>query len=598
MTTNEKDLVDLLSLEERRELVATITSIMDSMKGRLESTLESKTRRNSAPPVAKNPNLAEPSEPNSTNEDTALRTNQTDQAQEADEFEKELGVKLKRIKPTALRDFNNWQSKLFSRVMEAVYKPDSSTENASSKPRPSGSNMQNDDLKHWLPRKDSQLASKIPQQTSALVIHALLLLSLSLETYDTRSRILLLQLCDSLNIPISVFLQQEGATAHALIVSANAQKQTTLPTSNQLTADPYVQKRIHENENTRKWKIGLASVAGAVLVGVTGGLAAPLVAAGLGTLLGGIGLGGTVAASYLGAMAASAPLVGGLFGAYGGKMSGEMMKRYADEVEDFAFLPLRPKLESKLRVTICISGWLTKEDQVKAPWTIFNDFSNVYALRWEMQALLDLGSAMDTFVRQYAIGYIKKEIISRTVLASLWSALWPIGLLKFARIVDNPFNVAKVRAEKAGLVLADALIHRAQGKRPVSLVGYSLGARLIYSCLLSLAERDAFGLVENVVLMGAPVPSNTESWALMRAVVSGRLVNAYAGDDWILGFLYRTSAIQLGVAGLQEVEGVEGVENLNVGDIVDGHMDYARKVEQILGRVLDADLVQNIPKSH
>jgi pimeloyl-ACP methyl ester carboxylesterase len=211
-----------------------------------------------------------------------------------------------------------------------------------------------------------------------------------------------------------------------------------------------------------------------------------------------------------------------------------------------------------------------------------------------MQALLDLGSALDTFVRQQAIGYIKSEIIKRTVLASLWAALWPIGLLKFAQVVDNPFNVAKARAEKAGLVLADAIIQRAQGKRPVTLVGYSLGARLIYSCIMSLAERKAFGLIDSVVLMGAPVPSNTESWALMRGVVSGRLVNVYSADDWVLGFLYRTSAIQLGIAGLQEVEGVEGVENFNVGDIIDGHMKYAVSVEQILARILDADLAKDI----
>jgi Protein of unknown function (DUF726) len=63
-----------------------------------------------------------------------------------------------------------------------------------------------------------------------------------------------------------------------------------------------------------------------------GGLAAPLVAAGLGSLLGGIGLGGTVAAGYLGGMAASAPLVGSLFGAYGGRLTGEMMNRYSKEV--------------------------------------------------------------------------------------------------------------------------------------------------------------------------------------------------------------------------------------------------------------------------
>ncbi len=41
----------------------------------------------------------------------------------------------------------------------------------------------------------------------------------------------------------------------------------------------------------RKWKIGAAGVAGAALIGITGGLAAPLLAAGIGTVLGGIGLG-------------------------------------------------------------------------------------------------------------------------------------------------------------------------------------------------------------------------------------------------------------------------------------------------------------------
>jgi pimeloyl-ACP methyl ester carboxylesterase len=208
----------------------------------------------------------------------------------------------------------------------------------------------------------------------------------------------------------------------------------------------------------------------------------------------------------------------------------------------------------------------------------------------EMQALLDLGDAIETMVKNYAIKYIKAEIIKRTVLASLWSALWPLGLLKIAQVVDNPFSIAKARADKAGLVLADAIAQRAQGKRPISLVGYSLGARVIYACLLSLAERKVFGMIENVVLMGAPTPSNAESWGLIRGVVSGRVVNAYAEDDWVLGFLYRTSAIQLGVAGLQKIEGVEGVENVDVSDIVDGHLKYAERATEIVGRVLDADV--------
>lgn len=203
---------------------------------------------------------------------------------------------------------------------------------------------------------------------------------------------------------------------------------------------------------------------------------------------------------------------------------------------------------------------------------------------------MDLGSALDTFVRQYAVGYIKSEIIKRTVLASLWSALWPLGLLKIAKVVDNPFNIAMTRSDKAGLVLADVIINRAQGNRPVTLVGYSLGARVIYNCLMSLAERKAFGLVDTAVLMGAPVPSATESWAMMKSVVGGRLINIYSSDDWVLGFLYRTSAIQLGVAGLQAVEGVVGVENFDVSGIVDGHIKYAQSVQQILAPILDADV--------
>lgn len=194
-------------------------------------------------------------------------------------------------------------------------------------------------------------------------------------------------------------------------------------------------------------------------------------------------------------------------------------------------------------------------------------------------------------LKGYAVGYIKKEIIKRTVLASLWSALWPIGLLKYARLIDNPFNVAKNRADKAGELLADALIHRAQGKRPVTLIGFSLGSRLIYSCLLSLAERQAYGIVETVILMGSPVPTTLSCWAAIRTVVADRVVNLFSENDWILAFLYRTSAFQFGVAGLQAIKGVNGVENLNVSDIIDGHTDYATSVSVILDRVKDARIV-------
>ncbi|KAK8160671.1 hypothetical protein BKA80DRAFT_275673 [Phyllosticta citrichinensis] len=158
-------------------------------------------------------------------------------------------------------------------------------------------------------------------------------------------------------------------------------------------------------------------------------------------------------------------------------------------------------------------------------------------------------------------------------------------LLRVAKIVDNPFSVARSRSDKAGAVLADALINKAQGERPVTLIGYSLGARVIFAALQSLAKRKAFGLVESVVMMGSPTPSDAAAWRKIRAVVAGRVVNVYSESDHILGFLYRTSSIQLGVAGLQPVKGVQGIENVDVSPLVDGHTKYRFLTGAILRQI-------------
>ena len=41
--------------------------------------------------------------------------------------------------------------------------------------------------------------------------------------------------------------------------------------------------------------------------------------------------------------------------------------------------------------------------------------------------------------------------------------------------------------------------------------------------------------------MGAPVSTRPERWAMARAAVAGRLVNAYSRRDWVLGLIYRGS---------------------------------------------------------
>ena len=548
--------------------------------------------------------------------------------------QKELNApKMKELKEDALRFIDQWRTNVIERIGSIVNSKEEATSQLHSAPAKTPTKQAPTDKKIDPVSPDSQAAdtafkeifppidttlSSLEEPTRILILHSTLLLLLSLEHYIAPSRVLLLYLTSSLHLPLSILTSDEEKIAKGLLEAAK-----------HMSGDEETQKKAEENKNSRKWKVGLASVAGAALIGVTGGLAAPLVAAGVGSVMGGLGLGATAAAGYLGTVAGSTVIVGGLFGAYGGKMTGQMMDNYAKEVSDFAFLPIKddphplsskpttedspskgkkeikdPASDSskplssssqnaisdpssrRLRVTIGISGWLTSSHDVTHPWRVLSpSHAEPFALRYELEALMNLGNSISAMVSSAAWGYAKSEMIKHTIFAELTAALWPLAVLKIGRVVDNPFSIAKTRSDKAGELLADALINKAQGERPVTLVGYSLGARVIYSCLMSLARRKAFGLVESAVLIGSPCPSTTADWRVMRSVVASRLVNVYSENDYVLGFLYRTSSIQYGVAGLQHISGLPGVENVDVSETVNGHLRYRYLVGAILQKI-------------
>ncbi|KAK8075168.1 hypothetical protein PG997_009831 [Apiospora hydei] len=425
----------------------------------------------------------------------------------------------------------------------------------------------------------------IPLDDRKEALSSVLLLLLAIGNYSAYSRALACYLSSAMEIPPIFLDSEEIAIATTMVESVQK--------ADAMSAEAEAQKRREANQSSRFWKVGLASVAGAAVIGITGGLAAPVVAGAIGGLMGGVGLGGL--ASFLGIFWMNGALVGTIFGAFGAGMTGQKVDQYAKEVEDFRFLPLKAEWGDKwkkdspddrrLRVTIGVNGWLKEAADVTKPWRALGDESEVFALRYEMDSLLSLGSELTELVSSYAWGAIKTEILKRTVLVSLWSALWPAYLVGMATNIDNPFSLARNRSEKAGKVLADALINKVQGERPVTLVGYSLGARVIYSCLRSLAEKKAFGLVDSVVLVAAPVPSNPGHWQMMRTVVSGKLFNVYSENDYILAFLYRATSAQLGIAGLQAIsDEVEGVENLDLSAEVTGHLRYPDLMPKILTR--------------
>lgn len=596
---HEHDLGTMLETEERVDLTLLVANITEVMQKQINDTFDASITTGEAPNKAlevgdKNPNTDDSQSDEESEEEAKARNLR-------EKRERELSApKMLELKRDTLKFFQEWQENVILRIGSVVNNPKEVTEDQ--KKRASARSTPDTESKTKVVKQttnvveaDAALIELYPPTSTGLyslqeekrvmLLHAMLLLLLSLEHYTAHSRILLLHIASSLHLPLHTLAETEVKVAQGLLEAAK-----------KMSGNEETQKRSEENKVARRWKVGLAGVAGAAIVGVTGGLAAPLVAGALGTVMGGLGLGATTAAGLLGALAESGVIVGSLFGAYGASMTGKMMDSYAREVSDFAFLPLRGSPHQKsvkemaakdrrLRVTIGVSGWLTQKEDVITPWRVLGHQSEVFALRYELEALSKLGTSLESVVKSAAWTLAKKEILARTIFASLMTALWPLGLLKISKLVDNPFSVAKNRADKAGLVLADALINKAQGERPVTLIGYSLGARLIYSCLTSLAERRAFGLVESAVLIGAPAPSDAAAWRAMRSVVSGRLVNVYSENDYILAFLYRTSSIQFGVAGLQPAQDVKGIENVNVSEMVSGHLRYQYLVGTILEKI-------------
>lgn len=171
-------------------------------------------------------------------------------------------------------------------------------------------------------------------------------------------------------------------------------------------------------------------------------------------------------------------------------------------------------------------------------------------------------------------------------MALMASLQLPLVLTKLAYLIDNPWNVSLARANAAGLVLADSLQDRNLGNRPVTLLGFSLGARVIFSCLKELAAKGAHGLVQNVYLFGSPVVASKDEYLKARTVVSGRFINGYSKNDWILGYLFRaTSGGIMRVSGLAPIEGIPGLENVDLTETVNGHMDYRAAMPRILRHV-------------
>ncbi|KAI9835690.1 MAG: hypothetical protein M1819_001867 [Sarea resinae] len=429
---------------------------------------------------------------------------------------------------------------------------------------------------------DVRTPSQLPQTTNIdidlrwTVLCDLFLVLIADSIYDSRSRQLLERVGSSLGVDWLEICRFEKRITDALEMQEAANKENW-------NEEQHMEKRQKMALSRKIMYMGLATVGGGLVIGLSAGLLAPVIGAGLAAGFTTIGVAGT--SGFL-AGTGGAALITTTGVLSGGVIAVRASHRRTGAVKTFEFRPLHNHKRVNLIVTV--SGWMTgKIDDVRLPFsTVDPIMGDLYSVLWEPEMLQSTGDTINILATE-ALTQGLQQVLGSTILVALMASLQlPIVLTKLAYLIDNPWTVSLDRANAAGLILADSLIDRNLGVRPVTLVGFSLGSRLIFSCLRELAHRGAYGVVQNVYLFGSPIVANKDEYLRARSVVSGRFVNGYAKNDWILGYLFRaTSGGIMRVAGLAPVEGIPGLENIDVTSLVPGHMAYRAAMPKLLREV-------------
>ncbi|KAI6781030.1 putative membrane protein-like protein [Emericellopsis cladophorae] len=407
--------------------------------------------------------------------------------------------------------------------------------------------------------------SKIDIDLRWTVLCDLFLILIADSVYDARSRVLLERVGKSLEIPWLDICRFEKRITDALELQQAAEKENW-------NEEEHMESRRKKALKRRYMMMGLATVGGGIVIGLSAGLAAPLIGAGLAAGLTTIGVGGT--GTFLGGLGGAA-IITSAASASGSVIGAKAAHRRTGAVRTFEYRPLHNN--KRVNLIVSVSGWLTgKVDDVRLPFsTVDATMGDIYSVLWEPDMLRSVGDTIQILATEALTSSIQ-QILGSTLLTGLMGALQiPIILTKLAYLIDNPWTVSCDRAISAGKILADSLIDRNLGTRPVTLVGYSLGSRVIFSCLQELAKRGAYGLIQNVYLFGSPIVYQKEEYLRARTVVPGRFVNGYNRTDWVLGYLFRvTSGGIRRVAGLAAIEDLPWIENIDVTEHVAGHMAY------------------------
>jgi hypothetical protein len=275
----------------------------------------------------------------------------------------------------------------------------------------------------------------------------------------------------------------------------------------------------------------------------------------------------------------------------GGRAGFGIANSYLKDIPDYNFFYQRAPVKDSGHRIVVVNGFMTENDKDGHDWCEglegYSEDSGLWYLSWESKTLLKLGKTFSGTGGHWLSGSLAAKAASFASKQTAKSVSLVAHALTASEIASNPWHSAMLNAEKAGTLLAEA-ISRTEGQT-FTLMGHSLGARVVFFALLALATKDPEKrFVDKAILMGGAVGrTDVESWDSAASAVSEGIYNCYSNKDQILRGLYQSTTLGLSKpAGLGPAScSYDSVRNIDFSDLIDGHNAWKPNLKEVLARL-------------
>lgn len=247
-----------------------------------------------------------------------------------------------------------------------------------------------------------QSPSQLPTSTNIdidlrwTVLCDLFLVLIADSAYDARSRALLERVGKSLEVSWLQITRFEKRVIDALEMQEEEENIETWDEAETM------EKRQRMAKKRRYMVMGLATVGGGLVIGLSAGLLAPVIGAGLAAGFTTVGISGTSA--FLGGTGGTA-LIASSATMAGSSIGLKASHRRTGAVRTFEYRPLHNNRRVNLIVTV--AGWMTgKVDDVRLPYsTVDPIMGDLYSVLWEPEMLRSMGETINILATEVSSFY-------------------------------------------------------------------------------------------------------------------------------------------------------------------------------------------------